>query len=68
MRRTPKKPVVNVKVVPWGNGRWGMAGTLDKGRTHFAYPVGTKDAAVAAAVHLSLGSLEYNPTEGQGLL
>jgi hypothetical protein len=63
MPRNRKKPVVEVRVVPWGDGRWGVAGTLDRSRSHFAYPVGTKEAAQALAVSLNLSLADEQQKE-----
>lgn len=40
------------------DGAW--RGTLDRSRSHIAYPVGTKDAAQALADRLNLGLAEDN--------
>ena len=55
-RRPRKKPIVKIKVVPWGDGRWGVVGTLDDARSHIAYPVGSLDAAKSHAEKLSARS------------
>jgi hypothetical protein len=41
-----------VKVVPYGKNQWGVAGTLDGGRSFINYDVGDLDAAEAEAVRL----------------
>jgi hypothetical protein len=51
----PSNSSVRVKAVHWGKGRWGVAGSLDSGRYHVAYLVGTQEDAVAEAERLEAG-------------
>ena len=50
-------PPVTVKLVQWGRGQWGIAGSLDSGRYHVAYLVGTREDAEAEAERLEAGGL-----------
>jgi hypothetical protein len=52
-----------VTVVPWGDGRWGVAGTLNGGRSHIAYVVGSREKAQAEALRLKNNARNFKPEE-----
>jgi hypothetical protein len=49
--RRPRQLVI-VKLVPFGQGKWGVAATLDGGRSYINYVVGDKAEAEAEAQRL----------------
>ena len=64
-KRQPRNPLVKVRVVPWDEERWGVAGTLDGSRTLFSYMVGDRQEAKAEAERLERSAQVYKPDEPQ---
>jgi hypothetical protein len=50
---------VEVKVVSWGDRRWGIGATVDGGQTYVYYPVGARERAVAEAERIEAGGLPH---------
>jgi hypothetical protein len=55
-----------VQVVPWGDGRWGVAATLDSPDRPVTYPVGTRKDAEAEAERLVQSSSDSHRRDETG--
>jgi hypothetical protein len=64
-KRTSVNPLVKIKVVPCGEGKWGVAGTLDGARTFINYVVGDRSAAEAEAERLERAQRDFNPNDSR---
>lgn len=60
-KRVQTNPLVKVKVVPFGDRQWGVAGTLDGARTFFNYVVGDQAAAKAEAERQEKAGRNFKP-------
>ena len=60
-KRQQRNPLVKVRVVPWDEDRWGVAGTLDGARTLFSYVMGERQKAEAEAERLKRSARACKP-------